>query len=267
MPTCVLCQQLFKSKRLLTKHNCSQVPSIGAIKRKHTSSIANISQLIECPLCSTRPFNDKTTLTKHLRSDHKGAQLDSDTLSRLRITSFPQCNQIFSSLKSHVPGKAKSCIPIDDTKKSTLASLDPTTFFPSPNRSSQNIISSTTTIPISQSSNTTIPYYDNKDVNDTADTLAIPDSQRSKTQPEVCEEDDACTIAIPESQLTPSLSSITSFPVSHLDMNSTLDSNIVPELNLASLESAHQPSFSSLFPEDIPLSHCGGTCPRYCSFT
>ena len=88
----------------------------------------------------------------------------------------------------------------NDTKKSTLASLDPTAFFPSPSKSSQVIqTSSISTIPISQSSNTTLPYYDSKDDNTTvatlenADTIPI-DFQSSAVQPEL--EDDA------DSQLT-----------------------------------------------------------------
>lgn len=137
----------------MKNHKCS-LPIVRATKRKHSSGSKARKRAhtdaINCPLCDIRPFDDKNSLTKHLRTDHKGVLLNSDTLSRLRITSCPQCMQIFSSLKSHVPGKAKSCIPFNDTMKSTLASLDPTAFFPSPSKSSQVIqTSSTSAIPIS----------------------------------------------------------------------------------------------------------------------
>src|SRR5437868_15387633 len=111
--------------------------------------------------CSTRDFQDKTTLCKHLRDRHKGETLDPDTRSRLRIVSCPQCNQIFSSLKKHAPGKSNSCISSGNYQQpSTLASLDPTNFFPLIESSLDGKTSSIMTIPISQSSDTTIPYYD-----------------------------------------------------------------------------------------------------------
>jgi len=111
MPTCSKCQRQFKTTKYLKKHICSSPPPTLSSKRRRDISptISNlIYDTISCPLCDTRPFNDKT-LCLHLRTHHKNQSLPPDTLSRLQISCCNVCHQIFSSLKKHVPGVSSSC--------------------------------------------------------------------------------------------------------------------------------------------------------------